>query len=507
MKALRSGVALLLATVLVLGLSFGVRLHAVADPSHTKNDPPVSDVLPVSDDSEPSEPSELSELPEVSDASDLSEPPDGELLGDANGDGDVNMKDVLALRMFIARLPVSISASLADVYTDGSLDMKDVLLLRQYLAQWDVRLGPPDGVSEASDVSDEPEETRAVWVAYYEVAGLMKGSADATRDAIDTMLDNCRERGVNTLYFHVRAYSDAYYGSSVFPLHRSVKALIESGFDPLTYAVSAAHERGMKLHAWLNPYRVGTSTENARCDDVFEFNSRYYYNPSSETVRMLILDGIRELLTGYDVDGVHFDDYFYPDGVSDAPQPFDLGYPGGDLAEWRRAQVTALIRDCHALVNSLREDTVFGVSPAANLENNLTRLYADLPAWMEEGLLDYVCPQVYYGFQNAGHPFDQSVEAWCALPRADGTRLYVGLSLYKAGLLEDTWGGADGRTEWQSGGDILARQVRLLRDREDVDGFALFSYGYLMQTTFSDDDHDLTVAETEIENLLQEILS
>lgn len=508
MKALKSGAAILLSAVMVLGLAFGVRLISVADQSGTKTDS--SDVSVVSD---LSEPSDLSAIPDESDASCPSEGSDVSettVSGDANGDGDVNMKDVLALRMFIANLAVDLWTDQADVCTDGSLDMKDVLLLRQYVARWNVHFGPPHkdepDVSDP-DVSEPDEEFRAVWVAYYEVANLMKGSASATRDAIDAMLDNCADRGANAVFFHVRAYSDAYYDSSVFPLNYSVKTLIQNGFDPLTYAVSAAHERGMELHAWINPYRIGTSADNARCDDYFEFGHRYYYNPASESARALILDGIRELLTGYDVDGIHFDDYFYPDGVSTAPQPFDAGYTKGDLAAWRRTQVTTLIRDSDALVHSLKKDAVFGVAPAANLENNLNRLYADVPAWMAEGILDYVCPQVYYGFLNAGQPFEQNVAQWCDLPRADGVRLYVGLALYKAGLREDTWAGAAGRAEWLEGGDVLARQVRCLRGLDGVDGFGLFSYGYLMQTSFKSDANDLTVAAAEIEHLLREIRS
>lgn len=508
MHRLKSGAIILLAAVLVLGLAVGSRRISSADRGAEPSDPAVSDA------SDASDASAASDLSDGSEASEVSFP---ETLGDVNGDGDISMKDVLVLRMHIARLPVVIRESCADVYADDSLDMKDVLLLRQYIAQWDVQFGPQPTTTTAATTtttattqSPEPapvEEMRAVWVAYYEVANLMKGSADATRTAINTMLDNCAACGANAVIFHVRAYSDAYYDSDVFPLNYSVKALIQSGFDPLTYAVSAAHARGMQLHAWVNPYRIGPSADNARCGDTFEFNSRYYYNPASAKARTLILNGIRELVAGYDIDGVQFDDYFYPDGISAQKQAFDTGYTSGDLGAWRRAQVSTLIRDAYALVHSVKPNAVFGVAPAANLENNLTRLYADVPAWMADGVLDYVCPQVYFGFRNAAQPFEQNVAQWCALPRASGVRVYAGLALYKAGLREDTWAGASGKTEWLGGGDILARQVRALRARPDVDGFMLFSYGYLMQTSFGSADNDLSVAAAEIQNLIREIRS
>ncbi|MBR3290064.1 MAG: family 10 glycosylhydrolase [Clostridia bacterium] len=533
MHRLKSGAAILMAVCLVLGLAIGSRWLSSADQTAESSDPAVSDMSDISNMSDASDMSAVSDMSDESDDSEMSDGSDGSPAaadGDADGDGDVTMKDVLVLRMFIARIAVSIREAGADVYTDGSLDMKDVLILRQYVARWDVPFGPPaDDVSDSSepdssepsdasepsepdssepDEPDEPdEEMRAVWVAYYEVANLMKGSADATRSAIDTLMDNCADRGANTIVFHVRAYSDAYYDSEFFPLHRSVAALIGDGFDPLTYAVSAAHERGLQLHAWINPYRIGTTADNARCDEYFEYNDRFYYNPSSEQARSLILNGIEELVRGYDIDGIQFDDYFYPDGIRAEKQPFDVGYASGDLGDWRRAQVSTLIRDSYTRVHSLKPNVVFGVAPAANLENNLTRLYADVPAWMAEGWLDYVCPQVYYGFQNKAHPFDQSLAEWCALPRADGVRIYAGLALYKAGLREDTWAGDTGRTEWLNGGDILARQVRLVRSRDDVDGFMLFSYGYLMKTSFQNDDNDIAVAETEIQNLLTKILS
>ena len=129
---------------------------------------------------------------------------------------------------------------------------------------------------------------------------------------------------MNAVILHVRANSDAYYKSKIFKPVKSVQALIAGGFDPLAYAVQAAHKRGLQLHAWLNPYRIGTDEsyavgDNAKQDVWFskfsnsQYNRRcYYYIPTSTTAQKTILDGVREIVEGYDVDGIHFDDYFYP---------------------------------------------------------------------------------------------------------------------------------------------------------------------------------------------------
>ena len=422
------------------------------------------------------------------------------VCGDVDHNGTVNMKDLLTLRKVVAELiPLSDELN-TDVNEDGAVNLKDVLALRRLLAQAEN--------STAASVIPLPTvntETRGVWLAYYEVASLYKSTPDATKAAIDKAFDTCREYGINTVFFHVHAYSDAYYDSKIFPQTAATKALLSQSFDPLAYAVEAAHNRGMALHAWLNPYRVGKA-ENAVCDDTFVFDSKVYYSPASETVKKALLSGIEELLSNYDIDGIHFDDYFYPSGVPATVQDFDIGYQSsnGNLADWRRAQVTDFVRRACSLTHQLNPNARFGISPAGNIQSDRETLYADVETWLKTpGCVDYLCPQIYYGFKNGSAPFSETVRKWAALPRADGVKIYVGLAVYKAGLLEDTWA-RDGKTEWATGGDILARQVKDVRNAADVSGFVLFSFRHLTGTGFSD-PYDASVMQQELDHLKQTI--
>ena len=422
------------------------------------------------------------------------------LRGDVDGNGTINMKDLLTLRKIVAELlPLSDELS-ADVSSDGAVNLKDVLALRRLLSQ-----NEATAVTSRLPLPSADDELRGVWLAYYEVASLYKSTPSATKAAIDSAFDTCRDFGINTVFFHVRAYSDAYYDSAIFPQTAQTKALLSQGFDPLSYAIEAAHSRGMALHAWLNPYRVGKS-ENAVCTDTFVFDSKVYYSPASETVRKTLLAGIEEILENYNVDGIHFDDYFYPSGIPSTVQSFDLGYTAksGNLADWRRAQVTAFVKRACTLTHALNPNARFGISPAGNVQSDRDTLYADVETWLSTpGCVDYLCPQIYYGFQNGASPFSETVRRWAALPRANGVKLYVGLAVYKAGLLEDPWA-RDGKTEWATGGDILARQVADVRRADGVFGFALFSFRHLTGSGFSD-PFDQTVMQKELNALKQAV--
>lgn len=341
---------------------------------------------------------------------------------------------------------------------------------------------PQPSVSEQTTAHENAVFVKAVWVPFMEVNGLLaSGDPALCEQAIDAMLDDCVSRGANTVYFHVRANSDAYYASSVFSPHALAAPLLEQGFDPLGYAVDAAHERGLSLHAWVNPYRIGSDNGFAKTEDIFEYNGKWYYIPTKADNQALIVEGIRELVQTYAIDGVQFDDYFYPKGAvaADTPSAFEADEYAAyaqvmTIADWRRAQVSALIADVYAACHA-RENCVFGVSPGYDIDDNYNGLYADIPTWAKTvGYIDYVCPQLYFGYEHGSAPFDELLKTWSALPRANGVKLYAGLALYKTGLAEDTYAGT-GKTEWAAGGDILARQLADVYEAK-WDGAALYSH-------------------------------
>ncbi len=329
------------------------------------------------------------------------------------------------------------------------------------------------------DTPSAEEAVRAVWIPYMEVEDLLSNPDPAA--AIQACVRDCADRGINTLYFHVRANSDAYYPSSVYTPTASTAA---AGIDPLAVVLEEAHRLGLSLHAWVNPYRIGADAARAKSEDIFTYDGRWYYVPTAESTHALIVSGVRELVERYDIDGVQFDDYFYPVGAVEAtvPAAFEQAdyaaytAAGGMLSvsDWRRAAVSRLVGAIYAVCHT-RDGCVFGVSPAADVTKVREQMYADVPLWANTaGYVDYLCPQLYFGFQHQTAPFLQELDAWSSLPRREDVSLIAGLALYKTGLYDDTYAGS-GKGEWASGGDILARQRRAV-EAKGWQGAALYSH-------------------------------
>ncbi len=324
------------------------------------------------------------------------------------------------------------------------------------------------------------DEWRGVWVSYLDLQALLADTTPATAaTAIDGVMDTCVSAGLNRVLFHARSHSDAWYQSEQFP---PATPLLSQGFDPLGYAVEAAHKRGLQLHAWINPYRIGPDKSRAVVEEqnaLFQKDGSWYYNPASTVVQATIVAGVREIVEGYGVDGIHFDDYFYPAGMAAGGEAFEAIPAGTDVAAWRCAQVNSLLAAVHGLC--YRAGRPFGVSPAGSPTACATG-YADVATWLAvPGYIDYLCPQIYFGFRHETKPFDTLLSQWQALPRHDGVALYTGLALYKAGLADDPYAGS-GRTEWAEDSHILARQVATLRE-QGITGFGLYRYAGLTDTS------------------------
>lgn len=350
----------------------------------------------------------------------------------------------------------------------------------------------------AKDETVHHDTLSGVWLSYIELDAAFKNADPAAAAAyLDGVMRACKAHGINTVFFHVRAHSDAYYASSVYVPADSAKALLAAGFDPLAYAVKAAHAQNISLHAWINPYRVGEDSARAVCADIFKVGDKWYYIPSSDTAVRKILDGVREIVCNYAVDGVQYDDYFYPSGMPATAQDFETPPAGVSLAAYRKAAVNRLIAFTCSAVHR-RVGCVFGVSPAGNRARTEERLFADTALWLSvTGYIDYLCPQLYSGFDNGILPFCTEADDFAALPRADGVKLYAGLALYKAGL-PDGYAG-DGRDEWQKGGDILCRQAAYVKEK-GYDGVAVFRFDHLVSPADG-------IPKTEAENFSRYLLT
>ncbi|MCQ2449727.1 MAG: family 10 glycosylhydrolase [Clostridia bacterium] len=345
--------------------------------------------------------------------------------------------------------------------------------------------------SQPSKENRPPEYRVGMWLSYIELDGFLKGDFKAS---FGKMLGQCKDLGITDLFVHVRPFCDAVYPSALFPLRNSVKSY---NYDVLAYMVEQTHQSGMYFHAWINPYRVCSKSTDVTAlpkespavkwqKDTQNvcFADGIYLNPASAEVRRLVLDGVRELLTNYDVDGIHFDDYFYPtadpsfdrEAYADYCKSCDDPLP---LDDWRRTHVNALISAVYTAVKFQDKALVFSVSPAASVEKNRTGYYADVAAWMESGTVDWIIPQLYFGFNYPQEDFcfDNLLNEWQALPRAESVRLMVGLAAYKINIknMPDT-------EEWYMNETLLADEASLCRQTPAVSGHIYYSYTDLFST-------------------------
>ena len=329
---------------------------------------------------------------------------------------------------------------------------------------------------------------RAVWVSYLEWQQVDFSTPETFSGDIAVILDNIRNLGATVVLAQVRPFGDALYPSSYYPFSHLCTGQQgrDPGYDPLALLVQAAHDRGLALEAWVNPYRIQAGLTPALCDaspaklhpDWVKYtDTGAYLDPANTAVRQYIADAVGELCANYDVDGIHFDDYFYPttDPAFDAA---DYAASGTALTrdDWRRENVNALVELCHATAR--RYGVRFGVAPVGDPEQNYALQYSDAARWLRQGTVDYLMPQLYWGQEyvkdgDTSHSLARLAGAWAALPRAAGVRLYAGLGAYRIGAGD----GSDAGSEWVSG-RALADQLNLL-DRLGVQGAGLYRYASL----------------------------
>ena len=354
-------------------------------------------------------------------------------------------------------------------------------------------------------------EWRAVWVSYLEWAGMDFSSEEAFRAGAAELMDNCLSIGLNTVIAQVRPFGDALYRSNLFPWSHlcTGEQGQDPGFDPLDVLITEAHSRGLSLEAWVNPYRLRSSAKmppalaennlaNVHPEWVCAVGEGLYLNPALPEAADYVVQGVAELVQNYAVDGIHFDDYFYPttDESIDAAQFAASG--AGNLAAWRRENVTALVRAVHDTVKAADPTLRFGISPQGNPDNDENQQYSDVTGWLASGggdaVVDYLCPQVYWGQGFALHngstrfAFENIVPAWLAYPRAADVALYFGLGAYRVGV-GDGGSNENSLSVWSTG-RALADQVAFLRE-QGAGGWALYRYGSL----FGPEQTSLAAAE------------
>ena len=356
--------------------------------------------------------------------------------------------------------------------------------------------------------ASKKEEKRAVFISYMELQKYLKGKDIKTAKAnINKMISALKSNKFNMIILQVRSFSDAIYESQYFPWSMVISESEGEAyhFDVLAYFIEMSHKNNLELHAWINPYRIRTSSDVStitvknpaynllETNDVDISDNGIYYNPASSNVQKLILDGIEEILENYQVDGIHFDDYFYPNLDIDNENYLEYS-KHNDISKdkYHLLMVNNLVKETHKLTK--KHHAVFGISPEGNIENNYSKNQADVYTWAKSNeYVDYLMPQIYYGFQNEAAPFYNILKKWDNLVKESDVKILPALAFYKSNQ-EDLYA-KNGKYEWIENDDIIMRQVLLSRNMQSYAGFALFRYDSIFKEEVTE------VVNSEIKNL------
>lgn len=298
------------------------------------------------------------------------------------------------------------------------------------------------------------------------------GNQEVQKQEYVQLLDELQDMGMNTVFVQVRPSADAFYPSQIVPWSRFLQG--EPGaapdYDPLAFMIEETHARGMKFHAWFNPFRAGTDTKTdtlasnhvavAHPDWIVTSGGKMYINPGIPAARKHIVDAIMEVVKLYDVDGIHLDDYFYPSsGTFDDEQAYASYNSKGfsDIDTWRRDNINQFVQQLGKSIHAAKPKVEFGISPFGVWRNKADdstgsdtsasitaydNMHADVRTWIRQGWIDYVIPQIYWSLSFNPARYDKLVDWWANEVRGRNVDLYIGHSPYKLGTKEAGWSSA-----------------------------------------------------------------
>lgn len=333
-------------------------------------------------------------------------------------------------------------------------------------------------------------EFRGAWLHIVGNDSMRKMGQEEIRTWLSSTLDSLQMSGCNAVFFQVRPEADAFYISDIEPWTRYLTG--EQGkapeplWDPLQFMVEQCHSRGMEIHAWLNPYRVTLNAAESLVSNhiarkgpgIFKkYSGQVYFDPGEPASREHVVRVVRDIVTRYDVDGIHFDDYFYPYPVKGREFPDDdtfakYGRDYARKADWRRHNTALLIHETQQAVKEVKPWVRFGVSPFGihrnypespdgSRTNGLScynELYADAPGWAEAGDVDYLAPQLYWKIGHKAADYETLIKWWNDLGLKG--HLYIGQSI-------ETFSEPDLKDPQTT---QLARKMELVRELPEVDG-------------------------------------
>ncbi len=348
----------------------------------------------------------------------------------------------------------------------------------------------------AKDGTAPKREFRGAWIHIVGNKKIAALTTDEAKQMFLDVIDSCYLAGCNAIIFQVRPTADAFYESDIEPWTRYLTGVQGKApdpyWDPLQFAIEESHKRGMELHAWCNPYRVTLEQTDTLCGDHLYFKNpsifvkygkQLFFNPGEPEAREHTVKVITDIVARYDVDAIHFDDYFYPYPIEgeefDDQETFEKyaplqGFSADEKADWRRNNVTMLIEELGKAIKEVKPWVRFGISPFGVHRNkkdtpdgsgsdtdafsNYEQLFADVPLWVEKGYIDYNVPQIYW---KIGHPkadYEVLIKWWN--DNTERGQLYIGQNIA-------TFGEKDLQNPATT---QMARKMELVRELPNVDG-------------------------------------
>ena len=336
------------------------------------------------------------------------------------------------------------------------------------------------------ETSSKKEELKGIFISYIELNKYLKNSN--VKENINKMINNVDSMKLNTIILQVRSQADAIYASNIYPFSFYINEEEIMSIDILQYFIETAHKKNIKVYAWINPYRIRTN-ENIETisinnpaykyidTDYLYINNGIYFNPSKKEVEDLIVEGVKEVLN-YNIDGLLFDDYFYPDNEIDIKDYEE--YINDNIyiskEEYNLNIINRLIKRVHKECRN--KNIPFGISPDGNVENNYNKNYADVKKWLEtDEYIDFIIPQIYYGFYNSTKGYMKVVKEWEELIKNESIKYYIALAFYKVGTIDNY--AKEGREEWIYNDNVIMKEIIISRNLKKYDGFVLFRYDNL----------------------------
>lgn len=350
----------------------------------------------------------------------------------------------------------------------------------------------PDTSEKIMTVSNNyTEEMKGIWVTYMDLdMQSTDKSYDTFKSKFKKIANTSKEKGFNSLIVQVRPFCDALYKSSYFPYSHILTG--EQGknpnYDPLKFMCKYTHKLGMEIHAWVNPYRIKTKSTPSVLHKSNPYlknknlgvktDTGIYFNPALQEAREIIESGIKEIVENYDVDGIQFDDYFYPTQNESFDKKEYTAYTKTvgagkalSLSQWRITNVNLLVAEVYNIIHSTKDNVQFGISPQGNIDNDYN-MYADVKNWCKKyGYIDYICPQLYYSIESPILSFPDALNQWTQLKYNKNVKLYIGIAGYKIGTNDD-------EGTWKLSDKILKNEVELLR-KKGASGVIFYSYSNL----------------------------